>query len=188
MILPVTLQCGHITAKDLVASWSIVFIGNFLGAVLYAALYAFTISDGFTAAPAPVVFALVHATYAKTLHYAKLGAARGFAACFCKAVLCNWMVCMGVLCNMVSSSAVGKVLCCWLPVVTFFAQGFEHLVVNMFVIPCGMMLGSPVTIADFCMYNLVPVIVGNIIGGYIFVGLPFLYTFGGEDKNALLPK
>ena len=66
--------------------------------------------------------------------------------------------------GLTSSSTVGKVLAAWLPIFIFFAHGFEHLVVNLFVIPPGMMLGAKVTMAQWVVWNLLPVTLGNFPG------------------------
>lgn len=185
MVLPVTLKSGKISTDALLKNWIVVFTGNFIGSLFYAFLYSMVVTDSYTSYGAPTVAAIKAATAAKTLHYADLGALKGFTTCFFKAILCNWMVCMGVLCNMVTSSVSGKVLAMWLPVLTFFGQGFEHLVVNMFLIPCGMMLGAEVSIMEFIYWNLMPVILGNIIGGSVFVGFAFLATFGEKPEPLL---
>jgi formate transporter len=65
----------------------------------------------------------------------------------------------------------GKIAAIWLPIFTFFAQGFEHAVVNMFVIPTGMMLGAKVTVSDWWLWNQIPVTLGNLVGGFVFTGL-----------------
>lgn len=59
-----------------------------------------------------------------------------------------------------STSTIGKIAAMWLPILIFFAQGFEHAVVNMFVIPAGMMLGADITMADWWMWNQIPVLFG----------------------------
>src|SRR5690606_33451082 len=118
----------------------------------------------------PVGAKLVAIAEAKTIAYSALGGA-GWVVVFVKAILCNWMVCMGVVMAMTSTSTVGKVLAAWLPVFTFFAQGFEHSVVNMFVIPTGMLLGAQVTVADWWLWNQIPVTLGNVVGGMLFTGL-----------------
>src|SRR3989441_12991403 len=64
----------------------------------------------------------------------------------------------------------------WLPILTFFAQGFEHSVVNMFVIPAGMLLGARVSLGDWWMWNQIPVTLGNIAGGMLFTGLALHLT------------
>jgi formate transporter len=111
----------------------------------------------------------------KTLGYAKLGSA-GLVPATAKAVLCNWMVTLGVVMSLTSQSTIGKIAAMWLPILTFFAQGFEHSVVNMFVIPAGMMLGAHVSFADWWMWNQIPVTVGNVAGGLIFTGLALYAT------------
>ncbi len=60
---------------------------------------------------------------------------------------------------------------------TFFALGYEHAIVNMFLIPAGIMLGANITIAEWWLWNGLPVIAGNIVGGMIFTGFALYLTF-----------
>src|SRR5207244_4877731 len=99
---------------------------------------------------------------AKTLGYARLGG-HGLAVVLSKAILCNWMVTLGVAMAMTSQSTTGKIAAMWLPIMTFFAQGFEHSVVNMFAIPAGMLLGADVGLRDWWLGNQIPVTVGHIV-------------------------
>jgi formate transporter len=159
-----------------------VFIGNLIGACLYAALYAAVMTQ-FHHSPAAGAGALiVAAAQAKTLAYEKLGAA-GIWLAIIKAALCNWMVCMGVVMGMTSRSTVGKIVACWLPIFVFFALGYEHSVVNMFVIPAGMWMGAPVSVRDWWLWNQLPVTLGNLIGGFLFVGLPMLLMRSGKERR-----
>jgi len=64
-----------------------------------------------------------------------------------------------------------------LPIFIFFAQGFEHSVVNMFIIPTGMMMGAKVTVADWWLWNQIPVTLGNVVGGFAFTGLAIYITY-----------
>ena len=129
-----------------------------------------------TLAPAaPLVKSLVTISEAKTLGYAKLGY-DGLLSGFVKAILCNWMVTLGVVMSFTSQSTMGKIIAMWLPILTFFAQGFEHSVVNMFVIPAGMMLGASVSLRDWWLWNQISVTVGNILGGVVFTGLALYLT------------
>ena len=73
----------------------------------------------------------------------------------------------------------------WLPIMTFFAQGFEHSVVNMFVIPAGMLLGAHVSLADWWVWNQIPVTLGNLAGGAIFTGLALHLTHGRAPVRAI---
>ncbi len=157
------------------------FIGNLLGSVAYG-LLLYVALGGLTGAPTGITAKLVAAAEAKTTAYAALGSA-GMATVIVKAVLCNWMVCLGVVMMMTSQSTVGKIAAGWLPVLTFFAQGFEHSVVNMFVIPTGMLLGAKVSLADWWLWNQLPVTLGNLVGGLLFTGL-FLYWTHHPAKAA----
>ena len=115
------------------------------------------------------------AAEAKTLGYERLGA-QGMAMAFGRAILCNWMVTLGVVMALTSQSTAGKIAAMWLPIMTFFAQGFEHSVVNMFVVPAGMLLGARVGLADWWLWNQIPVTLGNVAGGMVFTGLALHLT------------
>jgi formate/nitrite transporter FocA (FNT family) len=108
---------------------------------------------------------------AKTIGYEALGAS-GLALVFLKAILCNWMVTLGAVLAFSSTSTGGKILAMWLPVTTFFALGFEHAVVNMFVIPAGIVLGADVTVAGWWLWNQLPVLLGNVIGALALTAAP----------------
>jgi formate transporter len=65
----------------------------------------------------------------------------------------------------------------------FFSQGFEHSVVNMFVIPIGMMMGAHVTLQDWWLWNELPVTVGNLVGGLVFTGLALYLSHRPQPVN-----
>ena len=164
-------------------SW--VFVGNLIGSLLYGVLLYAVLTNCGSDAPSGIAAKLVAAAEAKTTAYAAHGLA-GMITVIIKGILCNWMVCLGVVMAMTSHSTVGKVVAAWLPILTFFAQGFEHSVVNMFIIPTGMMLGAKVSLADWWIWNQIPVTVGNLIGGFIFTGL-FLYWTYSPAKEKIAP-
>ena len=91
----------------------------------------------------------------EALGYEKLGT-NGLWLAIVKAALCNWMVCMGVVMALTSRSTLGKIAGCWLPIFIFFALGYEHSVVNMFIIPAGMWMGAPVSLRDWWLWNHFP--------------------------------
>jgi len=95
------------------------------------------------------------------------------------------MVTLGVVMAMTSQSTMGKIAAMWLPIMTFFAQGFEHSVVNMFAIPAGMLLGAHVSLADWWIWNQIPVTLGNVLGGAIFTGLALYVTYGRTPVHAV---
>jgi len=75
-----------------------------------------------------------------------------------------------------ATTTIGKIAAMWLPIMTFFALGYEHAIVNMFVIPAGIMLGANVSVGDWWMWNEIPVILGNIVGGMLFTGMALYIT------------
>jgi len=169
-LVPLGVMDGKIKMANLWFNWGWVFLGNLIGGILYAVLFAKTLAPA-----APLVKMLISASETKTLGYAKLGY-DGLLSAFVKAILCNWMVTMGVVMALTSQSTIGKIVAMWLPILTFFAQGFEHSVVNMFVIPAGMILGAEVSLTDWWFWNQIPVTLGNVFGGFVFTGLALYMT------------
>lgn len=100
----------------------------------------------------------------------------GMVTVFVKAILCNWMVSLAIVMAMASTSVIGKMLAILGPVMLFFSQGFEHTVVNMFVIPVGMLMGANVSIGQWWIWNQIPVTTGNLVGGMFFTGLAIYLT------------
>ncbi|MEB0141309.1 formate/nitrite transporter family protein, partial [Undibacterium sp. CCC2.1] len=88
----------------------------------------------------------------------------------------NWMVAIGTIMFYTSKSTAGKILAMWLPVTIFFSLGLEHAIVNMFVIPAGMMLGAPISIGQWLLWNQIPVLVGNLLGAILFTTLPVYFS------------
>ena len=174
-LLPLArLEHDTSTAK-VIANWSWVFLGNLIGSLIYGALLAIVLTNMGKIEPAGVAARIVQIAEAKTTGYAAFGFA-GMVTVFVKAILCNWMVCLGVVMSMTTNSTIGKIAATWMPIFVFFAQGFEHTVVNMFIIPTGMMLGAKVSLADWWLWNQIPVTLGNIVGGFVFTGLALYLT------------
>jgi formate/nitrite transporter len=157
-----------------------VFIGNLIGSVLFGLLLYVVLTHGGSEAPGGIASKIVAAAEAKTTAYATHGGA-GMLTVIVKAILCNWLVCLGVVMGLTSKSTLGKIAAAWLPIVTFFAQGFEHSVVNMFVIPTGIMLGAKVTIAQWWLWNQLPVTLGNLIGGFACTGFLLYATYAKAE-------
>jgi formate/nitrite transporter len=151
-------------------NWGWVFLGNLLGSVLYAALLAIALTMDWSGEISPIGKKLIAMAEQKTTGYAAFQTA-GMVTVFAKAILCNWLVSLAVVMAFATTSVVGKILAMWGPVVLFFSQGFEHAVVNMFVIPVGMMMGANVSVWDWWVWNQIPVTLGNLVGGMVFTGL-----------------
>jgi len=174
-LLPLAQLDHGVETRRIVANWSWVFVGNLIGSVIYGVLLAIALTNMWSVAPAGVASRIVAIAEAKTNGYAAFGFA-GMVTVFVKAILCNWMVCLGVVLSMSTTSTIGKIAATWMPIFVFFAQGFEHTVVNMFIIPTGMMLGAKVSVADWWIWNQIPVTLGNIVGGFVCTGLALYLT------------
>jgi formate/nitrite transporter len=179
-VVPLALLRGRATLGTVLGNWSWVFVGNLLGSLLYAGLLAIALTMAGQAEVTGVAASIVKIAEMKTVGYAHFGSA-GLLTAFVKAVLCNWMVCLGVVMALSSTSTIGRIAGAWMPILVFFAQGFEHSVVNMFVIPAGMMMGAKVTISDWWLWNEIPVTLGNLVGGLLFTGLALYVTYGRRD-------
>ncbi|MCO6185291.1 formate/nitrite transporter family protein [Rhizobium sp. L1K21] len=156
-------------------NWGLVFIGNFAGALTVALFMAIIFTMGFTQAPNAVGEKIGHIGEGRTLGYAAAGAG-GMLTLFIRAVMCNWMVSTGVVAAMMSTSVPGKVIAMWMPILIFFYMGFEHSIVNMFLFPSGIILGGQFTWGDYFLYNEIPTVIGNLVGGLTFVGLTLYAT------------
>src|SRR6516165_10148814 len=183
-LLPLAWLDRGAPSGQVIANWSWVFLGNLIGSVIYGALLAIALTNMGKIEPAGVAARIVQVAEAKTIGYAALGTA-GMVTAFVKAILCNWLVCLGVVMAMTSKSTIGKIAATWMPIFVFFAQGFEHAVVNMFIIPTGMLLGAKVTFADWWLWNQIPVTLGNLVGGAVFTGLALYVTY--RPKRAAAP-
>ncbi|MEV7648386.1 formate/nitrite transporter family protein [Arthrobacter sp. NPDC089319] len=169
-LIPLAVHRKQASMGDLARNFAVVITGHLIGCIGYATAYAAVVTRMGTSDADPMIQMLVNLAEAKTVAYAGLGAS-GMLLVFLKAVLCNWMVTLGVVMAMTSTSTGGKIAAMWLPVTCFFGQGFEHAVVNMFVIPAGMMLGADVSIGDWWLWNQGPVLLGNFAGGLLMTGV-----------------
>ncbi len=187
-VLPLAPLEGRSLWSSVVAAWYWVFLGNLLGAMGFGGLLAITLTNMGTGAPPGIAAHIVAAAENKTLANEALGNT-GLIVAFVKGILCNWLVCLGVVMAMMCRSTVGKIVVAWLPIVTFVAQGFEHSVVNMFVIPTGIMLGAKVSLSEWWMWNQIPVTLGNIVGGFFCTGFALYVTYRPAAKKqvAALP-
>ena len=175
-----------ITLAQLLNNWGVVFFGNFVGSLIVVFLVFLT--GMWTAGSASV------GVTALTIANAKVNLT--FWAALSKGILCNILVCLAVYLCFSGRSVTDKILAILFPITAFVALGFEHSVANMYFIPAGLLLkNSPAVLAaaqetlgqvpdlsnldlyGFLVVNLLPVTLGNIIGGTLFVGLVhwFLY-------------
>ena len=165
------------SARSVMSNYGWVFLGNLFGAAGYGTLIAIVLAMAKSGNLPSVGEQLVAVAEARTLGYAASGAA-GLVTAFVKAILCNWMACLAVLLAMSTTSALGKVVVVWMVGFAFFAQDFEHAVINMFMIPTGMMLGAKVSMVEWWFWNQIPVVLGNLVGGLLFTDAAFHLLIG----------
>ncbi|HEX2547682.1 MAG TPA: formate/nitrite transporter family protein [Ramlibacter sp.] len=164
-----------VTWGGVLRNWGLVFVGNFGGAITVAVMMAIVTTFGFSTPPNAVGHAIGVIGESRTLGYAEYGAA-GMLTLFVRGMLCNWMVSTGVVGAMISTTVGGKVIAMWMPIMLFFYMTFEHSIVNMFLFPSGLLLGGKFTIMDYLVWNEIPTVLGNLVGGLSFTGLTLYAT------------
>ncbi|MCB1435862.1 MAG: formate/nitrite transporter family protein [Rhodobiaceae bacterium] len=164
-----------VTMSGVLRNWGLVFAGNFAGAFTVAVFMAIIFTFGFDTEPNKIGQVIASIGESRTLGYAEHGA-QGMLTLFIRGVLCNWMVSTGVVAAIMSTSVSGKIMAMWMPIMLFFYMGFEHSIVNMFLFPIGILLGAHFTWGDYFLWNEIPTVVGNLVGGLTFVGLTLYST------------
>jgi formate/nitrite transporter len=164
-----------VTIGGVLRNWGLVFTGNFAGAFTVAVFMAIYVTYGFSTEPNAVGKAIGVIGENRTLGYAKYGAA-GMLTLFVRGMLCNWMVSTGVVGAMISTHVSGKVIAMWMPIMVFFYMVFEHSIVNMFLFPSGLLLGAHFSFMDYMLWNEIPTVLGNLVGGLSFTGLTLYAT------------
>jgi formate/nitrite transporter len=143
-------------------NWLVVFFGNFLGAVIISWL---VFHSGLLNQPGGLTAtgqAAVKIAQAKLQLTALEALSRG--------VLCNMLVCLAVIMCIASRSVMGKIMGIYFPIMAFVVSGYEHSVANMYFLPAGLLAGGEFASKFFSMFNnLIPVTIGNIIGGLLIV-------------------
>lgn len=175
-----------ITLGKMLKNWTIVYIGNFLGSVFIA--YMMVQSGLFNSGD--------NVLGAMTIKIAAYKTGLSFSAAFFLGIMCNWLVCLAVWMCYGAQDITGKILAIFFPIWLFITSGFEHSVANMYYIPAGILAKSNeawVTAAmehgvtaeklahlnwtTFAVNNLIPVTLGNIVGGGLLVAGVYWYTY-----------
>jgi formate/nitrite transporter len=164
-----------VTVGGVLRNWGLVFIGNFAGALTVAVLMAIVFTFGFSSEPNAVGKVIAGIGEGRTIGYKAHGAA-GMLTLFIRGILCNWMVSTGVVGAMISTSVSGKVIAMWMPIMLFFAMTFEHSIVNMFLFPSALIMGGNFSVMDYIIWNEIPTVLGNLVGGIAFTGLTLYST------------
>lgn len=155
-----TIAClkGEGKWVGLLRNWVASYVGNFIGSVFCA--YFLAVATG-------LLLKTPWIEYITGIAQAKC--ALSFGEAFWRGVGCNWLVCLAVWLAIGSEDIVGKVFGIQFPIMAFVALGFEHSVANMFFIPAAIFATGAVTWPAFLLNNLLPVTLGNIVGGVVFV-------------------
>ena len=171
-----SVMMKEITFSTMLKRWGIVFLANFVGSIIIALVFYFSglwkTGDGALGAAA------VKTAYNKV--------ALSFGEALWRGIGCNWLVCLAVWMALAARQIIGKIFAIFFPIMAFVAIGFEHSVANMYFIPTGILLmngagyGSVPGVdpnilgwVNFLWRNLLPVTIGNIIGGGVFVGMSY---------------
>ena len=155
---------GKAKMSDMLVKWVIVYFANFVGSLLLvfimwqSGLVSGKIAD-------------------KAIKIAESKVALSFMAAMMRGILCNWLVCLAVWLAVASHDVIGKIFACFFPIMAFVASGFEHSIANMYFIPMGMILSPDTVSMGGFMGNLIPVTIGNIIGGAGFVSIVYWLVF-----------
>lgn len=182
-LIIVGVLTGRVSAGRMLRNWFWVYLGNFVGALVVLALVAgaglFKVNGGVFAA------ATVKAAYAKV--------GLSFMEAVLRGILCNWLVTLAVWMTYAAKDIAGKVLAIFFPISLFVISGFEHSIANMYYIPAGIVAKAHPAVAalthltpdqlaslntaNFLLKNLLPVTLGNIIGGAFFVGALYWFVY-----------
>lgn len=170
----------RIGVLEMLTNWIIVYIGNFVGSIFVTGL--FTLGHGYS---------LFHNEVAKNVVNTAVNKCNlNMTDAFIKAIFCNILVCVAVMMAMTAKNVTGKIIALFLPIMVFVICGFEHSVANMSYISGGLFINAKygnlgletvgLTWYNFLITNLLPVTLGNIVGG-VFTGV--LYWFTGKDNK-----
>jgi formate/nitrite transporter len=164
----------NISTNDVLRVWTISWLGNFVGALIVAWLFGH-------------VTHLLAEEQPWTPYLLKMATGKlsnPFWVTFTKGILANLLVCTASWLGYSAKDTLGRMFGIWLPVMAFVTMGMEHSIANMFFIPAAMLAGLDVTWGHFITANLIPATLGNIVGGAIFIGLPYAYLFTEKREQA----
>jgi len=179
LILMATIS-GKVSVGRLLRNWIIVYIGNFVGSI--ATAYFIYLSEQYKMSN--------NAVGLTAINIANLKCSDMFVPLFFKGIYCNALVCLAVWLCFSARTSMDKILCIIFPITAFVASGFEHCVANMYFIPIGMFIKSQAAMVTeygkdlsnltwygFLVKNLIPVTLGNIVGGAGFVGIFYWFIY-----------
>ena len=171
MLIPGFMN-GKIKWHTVLKNWALVFGSNFIGTIFFAYLLVH------------ITGILSHAPWQESIiHTAVLKTTQPWHVIFLKGIGANWLVCLAVWLGLTAHTTTGKIAGIWWPLMAFVVLGYEHSIANMFYVPMGIFEGAPVTWSAFFFNNLIPSALGNIVGGAVFVGGMYWYTYIKLEKK-----
>lgn len=165
-VMPIGVFGGVVRPAQLIRNWFWTYLGNLTGGIFFAWLLWFSLTRGGEAPPNDLLKTLASVAEKKATY--QLYGVKGWLGAVGMGILCNWLVSLAPVFAKASRSVSGKIMLMWLPIATFFALGFEHAVVNMFVFPAGILSGAELSVQTWWIWNQIPVTIGNIAGAVIF--------------------
>jgi len=188
MLAPMAAFIHKVSWAKVLNLWVWVYIGNFIGSVVFAYIMAYGPFVNFDAAGAATVTVFGQRAVAIAAAKTSYVGTMGLWSVFLKAIACNWLVNLAVLLGICAEDAIGKIAGIWFPIFAFVASGFEHSIANMYFIPAGIFVTgidpslSVDTVNWVTMWtsNIIPVTIGNIVGGLFFVGVLYWVAFRKE--------
>ncbi len=192
MLMVIPFAARKISTVSLLRNWLVVYIGNFLGSIIVAILMLLSRTHTFASGElGKTILTIANSKMQYT-----------FIQAFSLAILCNILVCLAVWMAFSARNTTDKIMAIVFPITAFIAAGFEHSVANMYLIPVALLLKSfdPVFAlstgldiralnwGDFFIKNLIPVSLGNMVGGILFVGLVYFFIYNrhttvGDSKR-----
>lgn len=176
-LMTLALMDKKITVGQMLKNWSLVYIGNFIGSIVLVLVISKT-----------GLYKPESAIAMKAIGIAEAKVGLSFGAAFFRAILCNIIVVLAVWFATASKDIIGKIFAVWFPIMMFVASGFEHSIANMFFIPLGKLLGGSFTWTQIWTANLIPVTLGNIIGGAVIVPVVYYICYIVPAKKEELKK
>jgi formate/nitrite transporter len=186
MLAPMAAFIHKISWMQVANLWFFVYIGNLIGSIFWAYLMASGPFVSFDAAGVATVTAF--GTRAIAIAGAKVSyvGMMGMWSAFMKGIGCNYLVNLAILLGICADDAAGKFFGIWFPIMAFVSMGLEHSIANMYFIPAGIITAgisnttTTVTWINMWTANLIPVTLGNIVGGMFFVGVIYWVAFKKE--------
>ncbi len=180
-LIIVSVLTGDVKWTAMLKNWGIVYLGNFVGSILIALIACYSGQFGLFGG----------ALAATTIKVATGKATLTFGQAILKGIACNFLVCIAVWMSFAAKSVGGKLAAVYLPIMLFVLAGFEHSVANMYYVPAGLFAASAtgtaaegLTWGNFFINNLIPVTIGNIIGGALLVGVMYWAIYLADAKKA----